>query len=732
MLLHTLLAAGAHPETFVANGEPGLPLVNAVYEGNMLAVQLLLNAGARIDLFLPQYYGTALQAACWRDHLEIARYLMDYGADVNIPQTLPSSVCEGISLSITERRALQTPIQITAERNNVALVELLLQHGANANACPLSAHPFVKLLSSYKPKRGTVGKNSYRPNYTSQDCVHTPIQYATINQNVRMVGLLLSQKVDPDSRVAPCLGDTALQISARLGNAEIFRQLIHSGANVNAAPGAHNGRTALQGAAESGNFEILTILLRSGALINAPAGRELGLTALQAACLNGNSLFAGILLAHDADVNAAPSPVAGCTAVQAASWSGDINIVRDLIRLGASVGTLDNVLGTTALLASMEHQSLPILELLVTHGADVNELADGDIYTPIQQAVKSDWLKGVEFLLEQGSNVNDLVVSAGDSGIQSLLGLAITTGSQKTTDDQKMVALLLQHGADVLAPAKVVGSHPMRTESSLIHALGQNPSLEVIHILLAKVPKLERHPGRANALGLAFEYCQEDVIKLILERTLLLPRSARQEAIKKAWDSLPRSAYMHSEQIERIKDLIRFGASLDSHAANGSTLLQRSCQAGFHEACRLLIEHGAAINIDATECYGTPLQEALKCRDLKTAHLLLENGADIHALPARKEGFTALQAAAMNGMFTMVLRFLESGADVAAPAAPIGERTAIDAAAEKGQWDMVQMLLNAYEVQREVLEQVCSQAAERAEREEHTELAEWLRGYSRS
>jgi ankyrin repeat protein len=742
-MLHNLLAARAHPVSFIADKEPGFPLVNAAQEGSLLAVQLLLNAGAPINITMPQYYGTALQAACWGDNLELARYLIEYGADTNIPHALPSSVCHRKSLTPLEYMALQTPIQIAAKRNNVRLVELLLQRGANANACPLFAHPDVELLSSYKPRRGAVYENSYRPRYKSQDYIQTSIQYAAINKNVEMVGLLLAQGVDPDSRVVPCLGDTALQISARLGNPEIFQLLISSGADVNATPGAHNGRTALQGAAESGNFEILSILGSLGvvgASINAPAGEELGMTALQAACLNGHSLFMGILLAHGADVNAAPSSVAGCTTVQAASWSGKIDIIRDLIELGASVGTRDNVLGTTALLASMEHQSLPILELLVTHGADVNELADGDLYTPIQKAAEYSWLKGVEFLLESGSNVNEVTIPAGKKvfGDESALGLAITNDADQVIDAQKMVTLLLEHGADVWGPAKVVGSHSIKTESSLIHALEQNPTLEVIHLLLAKVPELERHPGWAKALELAFRYCREDVTELILERTLSMPPSARLEVMKKAWDSLPDFSHMDSEQmLERITDLVIYERPLDGSAGlfingrapDGSTLLQRSCWAGFHEALPTLIRYGADVHTDATECHGTPLQEALKSKDVKSAYILLQHNVDINASSAKKDGVTALQAAAMNGLFTMAIRLLESGADVAATATPIGGRTAIDGAAERGRWDMVQMLSNAYEAQGLDVGQVSRQAAEHAEREEHTELAEWLRGY---
>ncbi|KAL2856490.1 ankyrin repeat-containing domain protein [Aspergillus pseudoustus] len=655
-ILQILLAAGAHPETFIANREPGFPLVNAAHGGSIPAVQLLLDAGARIDLFSPEYYGTALQAACWEDRLEMARYLVDYGADPNIPHILPSSVYEGHSLGDLDRKALQTPIQIAAKRNNVALVELLLQRGANASACPVSSHPYIELLSSQKPRRGAIHENTYLPYYTSPNYIHTSIQYATINQNLEMVGLLLSRGVGPDSRVTICLGDTALQISARLGNAEIFRLLLRGGADVNAPPGSHNGRTTLQGAAESGNFEILSILESLGvvgALINAPAGKKLGMTALQAACLNGHSLVAGFLLAHGADINAAPSSVAGCTAVQAASWAGDIHLIRDLIRLGARIGTSNTTLGTTALLASMAHKSIPILELLVNHGVDVHESADGELYTPIQAAAQIDWVEGVEFLLEHGSNANDVKVPP-DGGalyhdIESPLRFAIANEVENSTDDTRMVALLLQHGADVLTPAEIGGPNP---ESSLMYALRWNTCLEIIQLLLGQVPELERHPGSVNALDLSFKYCRDDVTELILERTLSMAPSPRQEALQKAWDSLPDFRWMDSQDIaERIELLTGCGAYLDSRAADGSTFLQRSCRTHFHRASRILIENGAAVNTDAAECYGTPLQEALKTRNFKSAHLLLQHGADINALSAQKEGVTALQAAAMNGLF---------------------------------------------------------------------------------
>lgn len=226
---------------------------------------------------------------------------------------------------------LLTPVQIAAKVNNPGLVHMLLQHGASAMACPVSAHPDFKLYFSRRAEEDWNVTQRYKPRYDSRQKVYTALQYGALNQNMEIIALLMCTGVAPDSRVAPYVNDTPLQMSTRLGNVEMFRLLWSWGADLDAPPAARNGRTAVQGAAESGNLMILLMLRRAGAQINEPAGAEQGMTALQAACLNGNSLIAGVLLAHGADLNLGPSSVEGLTAIQAAAAHGDIRLVRDQI-----------------------------------------------------------------------------------------------------------------------------------------------------------------------------------------------------------------------------------------------------------------------------------------------------------------------------------------------------------------------------------------------------------------
>ncbi|KAJ5191229.1 ankyrin repeat-containing domain protein [Penicillium cinerascens] len=600
-------------------------------------------------------------------------------------------------------------------------------------ACPVSAHPdFQELCDCHVTDTDFTsnGFRKYMPQYDSNWSVYTALQYGVLSENLNLVALLLSTGVDPDSRVAPGVGDTPLQMSARLSNFEMFQFLLSSGADVNAPPAAVNGRTAVQGAAESGSWEILSMLQTAGAHVNAPAGEEAGLTALQAACLNGHSLIAGFLLAHQANLNAAPSSVSGLTPIQAAATYGDIGLVKDLISLGADVDASASEMGTTALLAATKHKSLPLLELLVKNGARVNVTGGYGLRSPLRETARADWFKGVAFLLRHGANVNDtpLEIAASDECVDELmspLGWAISNNSEG------MVELLLRHGADVLATAMLDGIH---SQNALTYALTGESSLGLINLLLAKVQDLEKHPLWEDALKLALENIHHvaiDVCYMILEKTSSMPPPLRSKSIQNGWNALYTLCLDEDEgELLEITDrLIKLGVDVDYRRGDRSTLLQRIAGQGYYESCCFLVGHGATINTPATQHYGTPLQEAIKHREVEVAAFLLEHGADVNALPADDRGVTALQAASMNGMLGMAVQLLECGADVSAPAAPKDGRTAIDAAAEHGHLDMVQLLLSAYGEQED-LGLICNHAADYAEKESHDVIAQWLRGYS--
>ena len=726
--LQTLLDYGAHPEAFFKNKGAGFPLISAALNGSLDAVELLLKKGARVNLYLSNDYGTALQAAVFRGHSEVAKYLIQYGADTDIPHM------QQIELPYLDIRtndgqwiSVLTPVQVAAKMNNLPLLQTLLQYGASAMACPISPHrDIIPFLS------GRFSKRVYEPHYEDTRPIYTALQYGVMNHNVDIVALLLCEGVSPDSQVAPGVDDTPLQMSTRLGDVEIFKLLWRWGADINAPAASPKGRTAMQGAAESGNWEIISMLLRAGAPINEPAGTEQGMTALQAACLNGHSMIAGVLLAHGAHLKAHPSAVGGLTPIQAAATHGDIGLVQDLIALGSDINAPATEGGSTALLAAIRHKRLPLLKLLLQHGADVNATANGGLQTPLMSAVSNNWLDGVQFLLKNSANVNDLPISDGDGEYDlderlSPLGWAISN------DSERMIDLLLQHGADVSAIADF-GSGL----GALMYALDKESSFEVIDLLLNQLPDLEEHRDWERVLEfLLLGPLYDDTIYRwrILDRVNALPPLLRRKAAQRAWDELPLDVYQElyisndaeEPMLDYIGLLLELGVSLDSRTSNGSTLLMRTARYGYKRSCSYLISHGATINAQAAVYCGTPLQEAIRERHIGIIDILLDYGAEINAHPAQKRGVTALQAAAINGMLDLAIRLLERGADVTAPAALDNGRTAVNGAAERGYPDMVKMLLNAYPEDVD-LEPIRWQAAGYAEKEGHIELAQWLRG----
>ncbi|OJJ53761.1 hypothetical protein ASPSYDRAFT_110456, partial [Aspergillus sydowii CBS 593.65] len=670
--LQTLLDYGAHPEAFFKNKGAGFPLISAALNGSLDAVKLLLNKGARVNLYLRNDYGTALQAAVFRGHYEVAKCLIQHGADTNIP-VIREILLPGWSISGYEWLwcSVLTPVQISAKMNNLPLLQRLLHDGASAMACPISAHPdIIPFLSNRSPK-STYEQSIYEPHYENGRPVYTALQYGVMNHNVEMVALLLCEGVSPDSQVAPGVDDTPLQMSTRLGDDEIFKLLWSWGADINAPATSSNGRTAMQGAAENGSWEIISMLLRAGAQINEPAGAEQGMTALQSACLNGHSMIAGVLLAHGADLDARPSSVAGLTPIQAAAVHGDIGLVQDLIALGLDVNAPATDGGLTALLAATEHKRLPLLKVLVRHGADVNATADGGLRSPLMSAVRNNWLDGVRFLLEKSANVTDPPIPDEDDDydpdeLLSPLGWAINN------DCEEMIDLLLQHGADVGAIVKFDSGL-----GALMHALDQGSSFEVIGLLLKKLPNLEGHRGWERVLELLLlgPLCDDAISRRrILGRVKLLPPLLRRKAALRAWNQLPSYVGDHNYDEEPMRAniglLLELGVSLDSCDRDKSTLITRTARRGYERSCSYLISRGATINAPAARYWGTPLQEAIKKSNTSIANVLLDHGADINASPAEDCGVTALQAASINGMLELAVRLLEGGADVAAPAAP--------------------------------------------------------------
>lgn len=119
-LVKLLLERGANIEA--RNSYSFRPLHWAAESGDLEMIKLLLERGARLDVktsvsSIIQEMHTPLYTAIDKDHDDVAKYLIERGAD-------PNTICD---------TSHGTPFIVACSRNKVELVRLMLAHGASPN-----------------------------------------------------------------------------------------------------------------------------------------------------------------------------------------------------------------------------------------------------------------------------------------------------------------------------------------------------------------------------------------------------------------------------------------------------------------------------------------------------------------------------------------------------------------------------------------------------------------------
>ncbi len=169
--------------------------------------------------------------------------------------------------------------------------------------------------------------------------------------------LVLWSGTPPESPVA----DAAMR-----GQVEAVRELLRSGADVNAAQG--DGMTALHWAAETGNAELAEMLLYAGA--HTGVVTRLGdYTPLHLASRNGRANVVRLLVKAGADVEA-PTATGAVTPLHFGAASGSIEVVRALIEGGADVDAVEMARGQTPLIFAASAGRTEMVKLLLDAGAD--------------------------------------------------------------------------------------------------------------------------------------------------------------------------------------------------------------------------------------------------------------------------------------------------------------------------------------------------------------------------
>lgn len=354
-----------------------------------------------------------LVAAAYSDHLRVAQFLLDHGADVNV-----QSVQSGGN----------TPLTTAAASGHKAMVELLLSHGADINATSQSVFGGGTALYSAVDRGYEAVTEALLAAHADVNAANnsgeTPLFLAVKNGNTRIAQMLLAAGANPN--IGSAL-DRAAWISP-----EMVNLLLAAGADANTTN--NQGWTPLSNAAEYGTPEIVKVLLAAkadpnGGTVSAPllcaidkqntssaelllqAGADPNLegvtdgnlrhvdhiaTPLWAAVSLNQLAMVQLLLKYKADPNSFQidhTPVI-FRAVD------KTNILQELLNAGANPNVTENNGRTPLSLAAEEH--LPeAVTILLAAKADPN---GGTYGTPLTAAVHARDPVAVKLLLQAGAD----------------------------------------------------------------------------------------------------------------------------------------------------------------------------------------------------------------------------------------------------------------------------------------------------------------------------------------
>ncbi|CZR57742.1 uncharacterized protein PAC_07631 [Phialocephala subalpina] len=576
-----------------------------------------------------------LITAIERGDIDLARYLISVGADVNL----------GHERSDAEYPVV-TPLRIAVATGRVDLVRLLLENHADVHA--------VCECGDYEYSIGSSSTPEPRKSFTA-----TALRAAAFNGNIDMVVSLLKAGSDINERAHGNNGQTALYAATNAGKVSVVDLLVRSGANID-APGCNSttfSRPALLIALERNDYTLVELLLNSGANPNAPAFGYHGTTLLEAARNeNQNERIVSILLAKGAESRIRFNDLARTRFMRLqilqAIGRGDSERVHRLVDLGAEVDMKPMVYSDLDQIGVFSwDQRTPMKEVTMLHLATATKGVDSSLFIYLLQHAKSNELNYngclqpilhqavgqrrvdfVEALLDAGVHIN--AVSPFSQIVQwnciQLVPTALHIASAQGELD--IVSLLLDRGANI--DLRLPGADtPLQTSLNLEEPIGKR-NLDVFELLLSRGADINAPPASPRGF------------------------TALQFAIR---------ASERSEFLPRILSLV-----------------QR------------LLSLGARVNDSPARHSGqTALQAASESGNLDLVLLLLDQDAEINAPAAKEYGGTALQYATIRGHIKIVQLLLNRGAEVDAPGSKIGGRTALESAAVHGRLDMAQILINA-------------------------------------
>ncbi|KAJ6013839.1 hypothetical protein N7540_008430 [Penicillium herquei] len=290
-----------------------------------------------------------------------------------------------------------------------------------------------------------------------------------------------------------------------------------------------------------------------------------------------------------------------------------------------------------------------------------------DCEQPIQVASRMGLFQSVEDLLNEG-------IHPDATGVRGEQGYALQLASN--AGYEKIVALLLNRGADINAPAVFYRTTALQQATLPGHE-------NVVQLLLERGADVSPNRGGDGA-ALHIASCRG--YYRIVE--MLLNHRADIHGHGGEFDNALQAASCEGhENIVRI--LLDHGADVNRQGGRFDNALQVASYQGHEKIVQILLDHGADVNLLGGK-FGTALQDTAIGDHKEIMQILFDRNADIN-LNGTNWG-NALYAAADNGYASTVQMLLDRGADIDAPEELYG--SLLQPAAKRKERDIVQILLD--------------------------------------
>lgn len=400
----------------------GQDIYQAVKDGNTEQVEEIIKENPELLDIKDQNAMTPLNLAAQEDQFEVAKLLLEKGADPLLGDNENSG-----------------PIHLAAISGSVRIIDLLKENGVDIDAKDdngLTALHFALSRRQLEMARHLINDGADVKLQTNNSW--STLQFAAISGDLDLVKQIVEKKVDVNDQLEN--GFTPLFSAVSFGHTDVVKYLVENGADINHED--DRGSQALSLARNPNTFDAAKYLIKQGADVKHK--NEFNQTPLHQVAARGSVNVAELFLEKGADINAAS--LDGRTPLTFAAYSRNPEeISKFLVLNGANVNPepckhdKSCTCGSnfyTPLHAAVRHGHEGMTKVLVSNAAKVN-VYDNDGMAPIHLAVQSGNKDIVEYLIDNGAFVNCKEKNTGSTELH----LAVASGYNDIAD------LLIEKGS---------------------------------------------------------------------------------------------------------------------------------------------------------------------------------------------------------------------------------------------------------------------------------------------